>query len=142
MKKLICLLVVLTASTILAQTNLKNKVAIQGYDPVAYIESNKAKEGKKEVTAEFNGGIYFFSSEDNKAVFLKNPGQYLPQFGGYCAYGMSEGYKAPIQPEAFTIVDNKLYLNYKLEVKGTWLEDKENRIAKADKTWEKIKKEK
>ena len=66
----------------------------------------------------------------------------MPQFGGYCAYGMSEGYKAPIQPEAFTVVDNKLYLNYNLEVREMWLKDQKNRIEKASKTWEKIKKEK
>jgi len=138
--KLICLLVALTATTIFAQTNLKNKIAIQGYDPVAYFEINKAIEGKEEITSEFNGAIYYFSSENNKTLFLKNPEQYIPQFGGYCAYGMSEGYKAPIQPEAFTIVDNKLYLNYNLEVKEMWLKDQENRIAKAAKTWEKIKK--
>ena len=142
MIKLIFLLVALITISVFAQTNLKNKIAIQGYDPVAYFESNKAIEGKKGITSEFNGGIYFFSSEGNKAIFLKNPEKYLPQFGGYCAYGMSEGYKAPIQPEAFTIVDDKLYLNYNLEVKEMWLKDQKNRIAKAAKTWEKIKKEK
>ncbi len=142
MKNLIFLLVALTTNSIFAQTNLKNKVAIQGYDPVAYFESNTAIEGKKGHSSEYNGAVYYFSSEDSKAVFLKNPEQYLPQFGGYCAYGMSEGYKAPIQPEAFTIVDNKLYLNYNLEVKEMWLKDQENRITKASKTWEKIKKEK
>ena len=142
MKKLIYLVVVLTTTSIFAQNNLKNKIAIQGYDPVAYFESNKAVEGNKTITSEFNNAIYFFSSDDNKAQFLKDPEQYLPQFGGYCAYGMSEGYKAPIQPEVFTIVDQKLYLNYNLEVKEMWLKDRENRITKASKTWEKVKKEK
>ena len=142
MKKLIFLLVALIANSVFAQTNVENKIAIQGYDPVAYFESNKAIEGKKEITFEFNGAIYYFSSENNKTLFLKNPEQYLPQFGGYCAYGMSEGYKAPIQPEAFTVIDNKLYLNYNLEVKEMWLKDQKKRIEKASKTWEKIKKEK
>ena len=81
-----------------------------------------------------------FSSESNKALFLKDPAQYEPQFGGYCAYGMSNGYKAPIQPEAFTIVDNKLYLNYSLKVKEMWLKDQAARIEKANRTWEKLKK--
>ena len=142
MKKLIFLLVALIANSVFAQTNVENKIAIQGYDPVAYFESNKAIEGKKEITSEFNGAIYYFSSENNKSLFLKNPELYMPQFGGYCAYGMSEGYKAPIQPEAFTVVDNKLYLNYNLEVREMWLKDQKKRIEKASKTWEKIKKEK
>lgn len=142
MKNLIFLFIALTTNFIVAQTNLKNKIAIQGYDPVAYFESNKAIEGKKEINSEFNGASYYFSSVDNKTLFLKNPEHYIPQFGGYCAYGMSEGYKAPIQPEAFTIVDSKLYLNYNLDVKEMWLKDQKNRIEKASKTWEKIKKEK
>lgn len=142
MKKLINLVVVLITTSIFAQPNVENKIAIQGYDPVAYFESNKAIEGKKEITSEFNGAIYYFSSENNKSLFLKNPELYMPQFGGYCAYGMSEGYKAPIQPEAFTVIDNKLYLNYNLEVREMWLKDQKNRIEKASKTWEKIKKEK
>lgn len=142
MKKLIFLLVALTTSAFFAQTNLKNKLAIQGYDPVAYFESNKAIEGKSRISSEYNSAVYYFSSKESRAVFLKNPDKYLPQFGGYCAYGMSEGYKAPIQPEVFTIVDDKLYLNYNMEVKEMWSKDQENRIAKAAKTWEKIKKEK
>ena len=140
MKNLIFLFIALTTNFIVAQTNLKNKIAIQGYDPVAYFESNKAIEGKKEINSEFNGASYYFSSVDNKTLFLKNPEHYIPQFGGYCAYGMSEWYKAPIQPEAFTIVDSKLYLNYNLDVKEMWLKDQKNRIEKASKTWEKIKK--
>jgi len=140
MKNLIFLFIALTTNFIVAQTNLKNKIAIQGYDPVTYFESNKAIEGKKEINSEFNGASYYFFSVDNKTLFLKNPEHYIPQFGGYCAYGMSEGYKAPIQPEAFTIVDSKLYLNYNLDVKEMWLKDQKNRIEKASKTWEKIKK--
>lgn len=140
MKKLIVLFVAFTATSIYAQTNQKNGIAIQGYDPVAYFENAKAIEGKKEITAKYNDVTYLFSSEKNKALFLKNPAQYEPQFGGYCAYGMSNGYKAPVQPEAFTIVGNKLYLNYNLEVKEMWSKEQAARIEKAIKNWEKIKK--
>jgi YHS domain-containing protein len=141
-KQILMLLVVFVSATTFAQTtkhiNVKGKVAIQGYDPVAYFESNKAMEGKKEFTAEYNGATYQFSSENNKALFLKNPAQYEPQFGGFCAYGISEGHESPIQPEAFTIVDNKLYLNYNLKVKELWTKDQAERIEKAKVNWQKI----
>lgn len=143
MKKqiLILLMAVVSASTF-AQTlksakhvNTEKSIAIQGYDPVAYFESSKAVKGNKEITSTFRNVVYHFSTENNKITFLKNPNQYIPQFGGFCAYGMSEGYEAPIRPEAFTIVDNKLYLNYNLKVKETWLKDKKNRIQKANENW-------
>lgn len=121
-----------------AEFNLENKVAIQGFDPVAYFESNKATLGNKDISAELNGAIYYFSNEENKIVFLKNPSYYQPQFGGYCAYGMSEGHKAPIMPEAFTIVDNKLYLNYNLKVKEMWLKEQKERIVRANENWDKL----
>ena len=145
-KQILILFVAFLATTTFAQTakhiNLKNNVAIQGYDPVAYFESNQALEGNKEIKSEYNGAVYYFSSENNKALFLKTPAQYEPQFGGFCAYGMSEGYEAPIQPEAFTIVDNKLFLNYNLKVKELWTKKQTARIEKAIENWEKIQKNK
>ena len=145
MKKLsIILFVALMSLPTFAQTvkhiNVKNNIAIQGYDPVAYFESNKAIEGKKEITAKFNEVTYQFASENNKDLFLKNPSHYEPQFGGFCAYGLSEGYEAPIEPEAFTIVDNKLFLNYNLKVKEMWSKEQAARIKKAMVNWEDIRK--
>jgi YHS domain-containing protein len=141
-KQILMLLVTMLSATTFAQTtkhiNVKGKVAIQGYDPVAYFESNKAIEGNKEITADYNGATYQFSSENNKSLFLKNPTQYEPQFGGFCAYGVSEGHESPIQPEAFTIVDNKLYLNYNLKVRELWSKDQTTRIEKANGNWKKI----
>jgi YHS domain-containing protein len=143
-KSILILFVGFLSATTFAQTakhiNLKSNVAIQGYDPVAYFEINKSTEGNKEIKSKYNGAIYYFSSESNKALFLKNPSQYEPQFGGFCAYGMSEGYEAPIQPDAFTIVENKLYLNYNLKVKETWLKERDVRIEKAIVNWNKNQK--
>lgn len=143
-KSILILFVGFLSTTTFAQTakhiNLKNNVALQGYDPVAYFEINKPTEGNKEINAKYNGAIYYFSSESNKALFLKNPSQYEPQFGGFCAYGMSEGYEAPIQPDAFTIVENKLYLNYNLKVKEMWSKERTARIEKAIVNWENIQK--
>lgn len=143
--QILILLVALLSLATFAQTtkhiNLKDNVAIQGYDPVAYFENNKAVKGKNEITSEYNGAIYHFSSESNKSLFLKNSSRYEPQFGGYCAYGMSEGYEAPIQPEAFTIVDNKLYLNYNLEVRKLWSNKQKIRIENAVNNWDRIQKQ-
>lgn len=119
---------------------LKNGVAIQGYDPVAYFESNKAIEGKSEIKTDYKKATYYFSSEKNKTTFLKTPEKYVPQYGGYCAYGVSEDHTSPTDPQAFTIVDDKLYLNYNLKVKELWSKDREDRIIKANANWEKLKK--
>lgn len=141
-KNLLILFLTIVSVTSWAQSrkaNLKDKLALQGYDPVAYFVSNKAVQGDKAITADYNEARYHFASENNKALFLANPSQYEPQFGGYCAYGMSNGYEAPIQPEAFTVVDNKLYLNYNLKVKEMWLKDQAARIEKATENWERKK---
>lgn len=141
-KQFLVLLVSLLSVATFAQKakTVENKLAIKGYDPVAYFNEAKAVKGDKSITAVQNGNIYYFSSENNKALFLKNPSAYEPQYGGYCAYGLSEGHEAPIQPEAFTIVDNKLYLNYNLETRTEWQKQQKERIAKADANWEKSKK--
>ena len=75
----------------------------------------------------------------NLNSFSKNPDKYVPQYGGYCAYGMSEGHKAPTDPDAWTIVDGKLYLNYNKDVRTKWREDEKGRIDKADKNWPELK---
>ncbi|HLP64959.1 YHS domain-containing (seleno)protein [Flavobacterium sp.] len=144
MKKIIFILIALLSITTQAQKsteyNQEKGIALQGFDPVAYFETAKALKGTKEFSVTHNGVVYQFSSEKNKTLFLSNPIQYEPQYGGYCAYGMSNGYKAPIEPEAFTIVDGKLYLNYNLKVKEMWLKEQSARIEKANKNWEEVKK--
>lgn len=111
--------------------------AIKGYDPVAYFEQHKPVKGEKGISAEHDGAVYHFSSQGNKALFLANPARYAAQFGGFCAYGMSNGYRAPVTPEAFTIVDQKLYLNYSLKVREMWQREQASRIEKANANWEK-----
>ena len=143
MKKTLLMLFIATISVQNYAQNqyLKNGVAIQGYDPVGYFESNKAIEGNKEITTKYKEATYYFSSENNKTLFLKNPDKYVPQFGGFCAYGVSENHNSPTQPEAFTIVDGKLYLNYNLKVKELWSKDRESRIEKANQNWLQLQKE-
>ncbi|MBE99659.1 YHS domain-containing (seleno)protein [Flavobacterium coralii] len=122
--------------------NLENKLAIQGYDPVAYFTSGKAVKGKKEITVTHNGVVYYFSSKANKDAFVKNPAQYEPQYGGWCAYAMgSNGEKVEIDPETFKIIDGKLYLFYNAYFNNTlksWNKDEKNLKKKADANWKKL----
>ncbi|MFY8005323.1 MAG: YHS domain-containing (seleno)protein [Chitinophagaceae bacterium] len=122
--------------------NISNGLALQGYDPVAYFVNNKALKGKKEINVYFEGIIYYFSNTNNKEVFLKNPKQYEPQYGGWCAYAMgASGEKVEIDPETFKIIDNKLFLFYHTWVNNTlvkWNKDEMNLHAKADANWIKL----
>ena len=126
----------------IAQYNLENKVAILGYDPVAYFNVGKAVKGKKEIAANYQGVIYKFSSNENKDAFVKNPSKYEPQYGGWCAYAMgSAGEKVEINPETFKIIDGKLYLYYNAYLNNTlksWNKDESNLKSKADNNWKKI----
>jgi hypothetical protein len=113
--------------------------AIKGYDPVAYFTDEKAALGYDSLTLEWNKAKWFFSSQTNLDLFKKNAEKYAPQYGGYCAYGCSRGYKAPIDPQAWTIDNGKLYLNYSLDVRKEWNKNRKERIEKADMNWPTVK---
>lgn len=112
-----------------------NNVAIRGYDPVAYFMENKPVEGSKEFSHSWQGVTWNFKNQANLDLFKENPEKYAPQFGGYCAYGVSENHKSPTDPAAFTIVDNKLYLNYSTRVKELWSRDRAMHIKRAEGNW-------
>ena len=116
-----------------------NAVGLHGYDPVAYFADHKARRGDNGYSAAHDGVVYLFANEDNLNAFKKNPAAYLPQYGGYCAMGVSLGYKLPIDPEAWEVVDGKLYLNVSKKVKETWLKDVPGNIAKANTNWPDIR---
>jgi YHS domain-containing protein len=122
--------------------NLENKVALQGYDPVAYFKVGKPIKGKKELAASYQGVTYYFASEANKASFSKNPGAYEPQYGGWCAFAMGyNGDKVKVDPETFKIVDGKLFLFYNQLFNNTlksWNKDEGHLKKKADANWNKI----
>ena len=122
-----------------SQINIQNGKAISGYDPVAYFTESKPTPGKSDYTTTYAGADWYFSSAKNLELFKKNPEKYLPQYGGYCAFGVAGGYKAKISPEAWTISNGKLYLNYNLKVQSDWLKEKEDMIQKADKNWDRVK---
>ena len=117
------------------------RVAVEGYDVVAYFTQGKAVEGDSDFTHEWNGAKWRFASAAHRDAFAKEPGKYAPQYGGYCAFGVSRGYAVGIDPEAWKIVDGKLYLNYDADVQKTWLGDVPGHIRKADANWQKILRE-
>jgi len=83
-----------------------------------------------------------FVSRENLEAFMNDPEKYAPQYGGYCAYGVSEGHKSPTEIDTWTILDNKLYFNYNRNVKKKWKEDRERRIKVADENWKTVKDQK
>jgi hypothetical protein len=110
-------------------------VAIKGHDPVAYFTEGKPVEGTKEFTHEWMKATWRFVSAKNRDLFAKEPEKYAPQYGGYCAYAVSEGYTADIDPKSWKIVKGKLYLNYNAEAQQLWEKDISGRIAKGDVNW-------
>ena len=114
-------------------------IAINGYDAVAYFKEGKPVMGKKTFLFQWHDAYWLFSSKQNLDSFAHNPEKYAPQFGGYCAYGLSEGHKAPTQPDAWTIVDGKLYFNYDTEVRELWKKEMDDRIKHADENWPALK---
>lgn len=125
-----------------SEFNLEKKVAIQGYDPVGYFKQNKAVKGKKEIASTYEGVIYYFSTVENKNLFIKSPAKYEPQYGGWCAYAMGDsGDKVEIDPETFKIIDGKLFLFYNAYFNNTlksWNKNEAALKAKADVNWKKV----
>lgn len=123
------------------QYNVAGKLAIQGYDPVAYFQG-KAKKGKETMAVTYMGITYYFSSSANKETFSQNATAYEPQYGGWCAYAMgAKGEKVAIDPETFKILNGKLYLFYNAYFNNTlksWNKDEVNLKKKADANWKKF----
>lgn len=119
-------------------TSLFSNKAIKGYDTVAYFTEGKPVEGKDGFTTEYKEATWLFSSQKNLDLFLANPEKYAPQYGGYCAYAVSQGQTASIKPELFTIHEGKLYLNYNESINERWLKNKKAFIVDADQNWPKL----
>lgn len=110
-------------------------VAIRGYDPVAYFTNGAPVRGKAEHGIEWQGTEWRFASAANRAAFESDPGAYAPQYGGYCAWAVSRGYTASTDPDAWKIVDGKLYLNFNRRVQRMWEGDIPGNIARGDANW-------
>ena len=141
MKKLALLLLTLgLALPVFAQTktllNLdKTGVALQGYDPVAFFTDNHPVKGDPKFVLKHAGSIYYFASKEHKDLFKANPEKYEPQFGGYCAYGVSRNKLVEIDVDAFQIVDGKLLLQYSKGIRDDFNKDTQGNLAKADANW-------
>ncbi len=122
-----------------SETFVPSGKAIRGYDPVAYFTENKPVQGNENLVYKWNNANWYFSSQENLDLFKANPEKYAPQYGGYCAYGLSNGYKAPTDADAWTIDNGRLYLNYNKEVRDMWNKERKERIEKADKNWPEVK---
>ena len=119
----------------------KDGVAIRGYDPVAYFTDKKPVRGLPAHKSEFRGSTFHFASAASRDAFSADPARYAPQYNGFCAFGVAGGYKASIDPAAFTVVDGKLYLNYNAGVQKQWRADVPGFIAKADRNWPQVAKQ-
>jgi YHS domain-containing protein len=117
-------------------------LALKGFDTVAYFAAENAVKGDAKYEYVWNGAKWLFSSEENMKMFQANPEAYAPQFGGYCSYAVSEGYTADTDPEAWKVVDGKLYLNYNHKVREMWEQNQTERIQKAKANWQEFQKKK
>lgn len=113
----------------------RSGVAIQGYDPVAYFTDSKPVKGDAKFSFSWHGANWIFASAEHRDMFAKNPDQYAPQYGGYCAYGVGQGHTVDIDPEAWKIIEGKLYLNYSKSVQKEFAKDPPGRIKLADQNW-------
>jgi YHS domain-containing protein len=133
----LAVLFVLSAALLGAQGVNKNKrgLALKGYDTVAYFTEGSAVKGSADHVAEWGGATWRFASAEHRTKFVADPEKYAPQYGGYCAWAVSNNYTAPIDPKAWKIVEGRLYLNYNHKVQTRWEGDMAANIEKADGNW-------
>lgn len=113
-------------------------VAVGGYDPVAYFTQGKPVKGSPQFSTDWNGAKWQFASAENLAAFKAAPERYAPQYGGYCAYAVSQGGLAPGDPEQWSIKGGKLYLNLSSSIRRTWLLNAQGYIVEADRNWPRV----
>ncbi len=138
------------SSVVFAQDKMANNIdnsniALEGYSPVSYLDLELAQMGNKAYKSEHKKVVYYFTSADQKATFDKNPEKYVPQYGGYCAFGCYAGAKFRVNPNKFIVEDGKYYLyltNVELDAKQLWLAENNHSKLKsvADKNWKKLSK--
>lgn len=133
------LFIVLSAFAQKSAVFITDGKAIKGYDAVAFFTESKPIKGQESFSYTWDGAKWLFSSKKNLDLFKAEPSKYAPQYGGYCAYGTSQGHKAPTETETWTVLDGKLYFNYNAKVKEMWSKDKAGYIKKADEQWPVIK---
>ena len=144
----LAILLVLLSTTTFAQDKKKynidnSNIALQGYSPVSYLDLGLAQKGSKQFKSEHDKVIYYFTSAEQKSTFDKNPNRYLPQYGGYCAFGTYAGAKFRVDPNKFIVKDGKYFLylyNVELDAQQLWLAEKNHSklVNKANENWKKL----
>jgi YHS domain-containing protein len=119
-------------------TGILSATAVGGYDPVAYFVEGKPVEGRRDITWTWKGVTWRFANEKNRDAFKAKPEAYAPQYGGHCAWAVSQGYTAKGDPKHWKIVNGKLYLNYNAKVQRDWEQDSAGHISKGDINWPKV----
>lgn len=114
-------------------------VMLEGYDVVAYYTMADAVKGSKDISADWLGGKWLFANHEHRDLFLADPAKYIPQYGGYCSSGTGPVGHSDINPEAWQMVDNKLYLFYDIGSAAEWVSDFFGKEVAAEKKWEKSK---
>jgi YHS domain-containing protein len=135
----VMLAVLLVASNALAGEYVFSTVGVGGYDVVAYHTQHKALRGTGFHAARYEGVTYLFTSKANRDKFLEDPGRYLPEFGGYCAFGASVGKKIYADPTVWKIVNGKLYLNVDSKIQKKFESNLQGNLAKAYANWPRLK---
>ncbi len=140
----------LLSTSVEAQNNKANNIdnsniALQGYSPVSYLDLGLAQKGVKEYKSEYQKITYYFTSAEQKATFDKTPERYLPQYGGFCAFGVYAGAKFRPDPNKFIVKDGKYFLylyNLELDAQQLWLAEKNHNVlmVKANKNWKELSK--
>lgn len=115
------------------------RVAIEGYDPVAYFTDGRPVKGSAAFSLPFDEALYYFANAEHQKMFAADPDRYAPQYSGYCAVAVSNGYKATIDPESWVISKGKLYVFHSNKGLSLFLEDSSGTIAKADANWAALK---
>lgn len=109
--------------------------AIGGTDPVAYFTAGRPMQGSPDYALEWRDVTWLFASAEHRDLFREAPEAYAPQYGGWCAWAVAQGYTASTTPEAWKIVDGRLYLNYSRGIQRRWERDIPGFIEAADANW-------
>ena len=139
------LILALLTTTFILQLHAQSEIyapkgtAINGFDVVAFFHESKPVRGTDELSYSYKNATWLFSSKENREAFADAPEKYAPQYGGWCAYGTSQGHKAPTQADTWTIANDKLYFNYNKKVKEMWSQDQQRLIEVADEKWPTVK---
>jgi hypothetical protein len=139
MMTLVAVVFILSVNAQQNEVYAKEGIAISGYDPVAYFTQSKAVKGDGAFVVDWKNVKWLFANSENAELFKTMPEKYEPQYGGYCAFGCSRGYKAKTNPDVWTIDNGKLYLNYDTGVRDIWNKDRQVYILKANANWPKVR---